>query len=60
MIFLASISNNSPDVTPNVEESESLVFDIDTTFRLPIQYLDKDKLFALNDIVAHDLELKLN
>ena len=60
MILFASISNNTPVEPKTTEEDESLSFDIDTTFKLPIQYLDEDTLFTLNDVVAYDLELKPN
>jgi len=36
-----------------------LLFDIDTNFRLPIQYLEEEKLFQLNDVISYDLELKV-
>lgn len=60
MILFASISNNTPVEPKTAEDDESLSFDIDTTFKLPIQYLDEDTLFTLNDVVAYDLELKPN
>ena len=49
-----TVSNDTPEPEPDV-----LLFDIDTTFKLPIQYLDKDNLFSLNDTISYDLELKI-
>ena len=46
---------------PNTENNDNvLLFDIETTFKLPIQYLDKTMLFNLNDDISYDLELKLH
>ena len=36
-----------------------LSFNIDTNFKLPIQYLDNNKLFAIKDELLYDLELKI-
>jgi hypothetical protein len=49
---------NQPDKC--IDDNEALLlFDIDTNFRLPIQYLDEDRLYKLNDVIAYDLELKI-
>jgi len=53
-------NTNKPVVDPPLTENSVLLFDIDTTFKLPIQYLEKDKLFELNDIISYDLELKVH
>jgi len=46
---------------PNTENNDNvLLFDIETTFKLPIQYLDKTMVFNLNDDISYDLELKLH
>jgi len=50
--------NDEPNTTPIIEP-DVLLFDIDTTFKLPIQYLDKDNLFPLNNTISYDLELKI-
>ena len=61
-IFTYFVNNKN---TPNQldkcidDNEELLLFDIDTNFRLPIQYLDKERLFKLNDVIAYDLELKI-
>jgi len=52
-------NTNKPAVDPPPTEKSVLLFDIDTTFKLPIQYLEKGKLFELNDIISYDLELKV-
>ena len=44
-------NTNKPVVDQPPVENSVLLFDIDTTFKLPIQYLEKDKLFELNDII---------
>lgn len=53
-------NTNKPVVDQPPVENSVLLFDIDTTFKLPIQYLEKDKLFELNDIISYDLELKVH
>ena len=63
MNFLSFIPNftNKTDEPTNtaIIEPDVLLFDIDTTFKLPIQYLDKDNLFPLNDTISYDLELRI-
>ena len=63
MNFLSFIPNftNKTDEPTNtaIIEPDVLLFDIDTTFKLPIQYLDKDCLFSLSDTISYDLELKI-
>ena len=63
--MFAYITNKLPNMNKQVvdtppTENSVLLFDIDTTFKLPIQYLEKDKLFELNDIISYDLELKVH
>ena len=53
-------NTNKPVIDQQPVENSVLLFDIDTTFKLPIQYLEKDKLFELNDIISYDLELKIH
>jgi len=56
-----SKSSTMENATPEpVETNSILLFDIDTTFKLPIQYLNKNDLFSLNDVLSYDLELKLH
>jgi len=63
--MFAIITNILPNTNKSVvdqqpAENSMLLFDIDTTFKLPIQYLEKDKLFELNDVISYDLELKVH
>lgn len=53
------VDESIPDINTTME-SDVLLFDIDTTFKLPIEYLEKEKLFTLNDVISYDLELKVN
>ena len=57
--FIPNIINNDDSKDTPVPEDDVLLFDIDTTFQLPIQYLDKDNLFSLSDTISYDLELKI-
>lgn len=65
MEFFTYITN-SPSVIPpapkedSIKDDNILLFDIETTFKLPIQYLEKDKLYILNDDLSYDLELKIH
>lgn len=55
------LSSTMENATPEpVETNSILLFDIDTTFKLPIQYLHKNELFSLNDVISYDLELKVH
>ena len=53
-------NTNNPVIDEPPAENSVLLFDIDTTFKLPIQYLEKNKLFELNDVISYDLELKIH
>lgn len=53
-------AESSPYNNQPLPDNNMLLFDIDTTFRLPIQYLEKEKLFALTDVISYDLELKVS
>jgi hypothetical protein len=57
--FIPNYINNTDSNNTSEPEPEVLLFDIDTTFKLPIQYLDKDNLFSLSDTISYDLELKI-
>ena len=57
--FITNYINNTDSNDTPEPEPEVLLFDIDTTFKLPIQYLDKDNLFSLSDTISYDLELKI-
>ena len=59
MEMFAYITNKQDVEEPSIN-NPILLFDIDTTFKLPIQYLEKGKLFELNDVISYDLELKVN
>jgi hypothetical protein len=61
-IFTYFVNNKNTPTQPDncIDDNEALLlFDIDTNFRLPIQYLDEEQLFKLNDVIAYDLELKI-
>jgi len=60
VIKMFAYITNKPVVDQPPVENSMLLFDIDTTFKLPIQYLEKDKLFVLNDVISYDLELKIH
>ena len=57
--FTDKPNTNDQHNTTTDDEEDPLLFDINTTFKLPIQYLDNNKLFILNDTVSYDLELKV-
>ena len=63
MEFFTYITNSPTPVPPapikdSIKDDNILLFDIETTFKLPIQYLEKDKLYILNNELSYDLELK--
>ena len=53
-----SNENNNENSNENNNENNDLSFNIDTNFKLPIQYLDNNSQYALDENLLYDLELK--
>ena len=50
--------NSNENNNENSNENNDLSFNIDTNFKLPIQYLDNNSQYALDENLLYDLELK--
>lgn len=59
MNIISSIQNNLCNQDTNEPKKEEIIIDtkIETTFKLPIEYLDPKDIKPLSDIVSNDLEL---
>ena len=57
--ILNNETNRENNTTENIEHNIKNLR-VDAVFKLPIQYLEKEKIHLLNDIVRNDLELEEN